>query len=92
MNYTAVGQASGGNFDECQKLIVKALDKDHTCDYAECTFGGVWNGGGGDGQKNLYLASFFFDRALQVVFLSLLMKGKNTHKNTHIHTSAYPKP
>lgn len=32
----------------------------------KCTFGGIWNGGGGDGQKNLFVASFFFDRAAEV--------------------------
>jgi apyrase len=32
----------------------------------KCSFGGIWNGGGGDGQKNLFVASFFFDRAAEV--------------------------
>ncbi|KAJ1404643.1 Nucleoside phosphatase GDA1/CD39 [Sesbania bispinosa] len=32
------------------------------------TFGGIWNGGGGDGQKNLFVASFFFDRAAEAGF------------------------
>lgn len=36
------------------------------CMHMKCTFGGVWNGGGGDGQKNLFVASFFFDRAAEV--------------------------
>ena len=37
-----------------------------TCTHMKCTFGGIWNGGGGDGQKNLFVASFFFDRAAEV--------------------------
>lgn len=39
-----------------------------SCNHDKCTFGGVWNGGGGDGQKNLFVASFFFDRAAQAGF------------------------
>jgi apyrase len=41
----------------------------------KCTFGGIWNGGGGDGQKNMFVASFFFDRAAQVlIILRFLVK------------------
>jgi apyrase len=36
----------------------------------KCTFGGIWNGGGGDGQNNLFVASFFFDRAAEVLIFS----------------------
>lgn len=36
----------------------------------KCTFGGIWNGGGGDGQKHLFVASFFFDRAAEVILLN----------------------
>jgi hypothetical protein len=31
-----------------------------------CTFGGVWNGGGGDGQNNFYASSFFFSMSQAV--------------------------
>ena len=71
MRYKAVGPASGADFGECLKLITKALNKDHACEHMQCTFGGVWNGGGGDGQKKLIVASFFFDRALQVCIYNL---------------------
>lgn len=46
---------------------MKALKlNEATCTHMKCTFGGVWNGGGGDGQRNLFVASFFFDRAAEV--------------------------
>lgn len=41
-----------------------------TCTHMKCTFGGVWNGGGGDGQRNLFVASFFFDRAAEAGFVN----------------------
>ncbi|KAI5068044.1 hypothetical protein GOP47_0016389 [Adiantum capillus-veneris] len=63
--FAAEGSASGADFRKCQKLLVKALNKDHACEHMQCTFGGVWSGGGGDGQRKLFVASFFFDRALQ---------------------------
>lgn len=64
-SYKAVGAASGADFFKCKNLVSKALQKDHACEHMQCTFRGVWNGGGGDGQKQLFVASFFFDRALQ---------------------------
>ncbi|MCO5588027.1 hypothetical protein L7F22_041981 [Adiantum nelumboides] len=63
--FAAEGSASGADFRKCQKLLVKALNKDHACEHMQCTFGGIWSGGGGDGQNKLFVASFFFDRALQ---------------------------
>lgn len=57
---------STADFNECHKVVIDALKHDQACTHMKCTFGGVWNGGGGDGQKNLFVASFFFDRAAEV--------------------------
>eukprot|EP00250_Pteridium_aquilinum_P022726 c25613_g1_i1 orf=160-1677(-) len=65
VTYRAVGSEHGASYRKCKELILKALDTKHSCDHSPCTFGGVWSGGGGAGQKNLYLASFFFDRVMQ---------------------------
>ena len=66
--------SSGTSMEECRRVTLKALKVNDTCTHMKCTFGGVWNGGGGDGQKNLFVASFFFDRAAQV----LLIKNRVT--------------
>eukprot|EP00249_Psilotum_nudum_P006755 c20029_g1_i1 orf=615-2018(-) len=63
--FKVVGEASGPDINKCKKLAIKALNKYHSCTHMKCTFGGVWNGGGGDGQKKLFVASFFFDRAAE---------------------------
>ncbi|KAI3688090.1 hypothetical protein L1987_81798 [Smallanthus sonchifolius] len=58
----------GSNLNKCREAAIKAL-KVNDCPHMKCTFGGVWNGGGGDGQKNLFVASFFFDRAAEAGFI-----------------------
>ncbi|KAJ7530735.1 hypothetical protein O6H91_14G016700 [Diphasiastrum complanatum] len=62
----AISTPEGSNFDDCHKIVVEVLQINQACDHMKCTFGGVWNGGGGDGQKKLLVASFFFDRAVEV--------------------------
>ena len=58
---------SGASLNECRRLTVNALKVNDTlCTHMKCTFGGVWNGGRGGGQKNMFVASFFFDRAAEV--------------------------
>jgi apyrase len=64
--------SSGSSFNECKGIALKALKvNESTCTHMKCTFGGIWNGGGGDGQKNLFVASFFFDRAAEVFYYCL---------------------
>ncbi|XWS58468.1 hypothetical protein CRYUN_Cryun08bG0036400 [Craigia yunnanensis] len=67
--YKASAPSSGTSMEECRRVTLKALKVNDTCTHMKCTFGGVWNGGGGDGQKNLFVASFFFDRAAQAGFI-----------------------
>jgi GDA1/CD39 (nucleoside phosphatase) family len=65
--YDAATAPSGTSYTKCRSDAARALKVDEpACTHMKCTFGGVWNGGGGDGQKNLFIASFFFDRAAEV--------------------------
>ncbi|CAL9162833.1 unnamed protein product [Musa hybrid cultivar] len=67
--YNASSSPSGSSFTKCRNEVIKALKIDEPCKYSSCTFGGVWNGGGGAGQKTLYGASYFFDRPSDVGFV-----------------------
>ncbi|KAG1371422.1 Apyrase 2 [Cocos nucifera] len=68
--HKAIAAPSGASLSKCRSDAVKALEVDEpVCTHMKCTFGGVWNGGGGDGQKNLFVASFFFDRAAEAGFV-----------------------
>lgn len=70
--YKASHPQSGSSMQKCREVATQALKvNESTCTHMKCTFGGVWNGGGGDGQKNLFVASFFFDRAAEVLSLPI---------------------
>ncbi|CAL1382816.1 unnamed protein product [Linum trigynum] len=70
-NFKASASPSGSNLEECRRVATRALKiNETTCVHMKCTFGGIWNGGGGDGQKNLFVASFFFDRAAEAGFIN----------------------
>nr|BAB87197.1 ATP diphosphohydrolase [Pisum sativum] len=58
--FKATAYTSGANFNKCKNTIRKALKLNYPCPYQNCTFGGIWNGGGGNGQKNLFASSSFF--------------------------------
>ncbi|KAG2243470.1 hypothetical protein Bca52824_094690 [Brassica carinata] len=57
--FKAAAVQSGASLNECRRLTVNALKVNDTlCTHMKCTFGGVWNGGRGGGQKNMFVASF----------------------------------
>ncbi|KAK0600582.1 hypothetical protein LWI29_016336 [Acer saccharum] len=68
-DHKASAPSSGSNLDQCVSVALKALKVNDTCSHMQCTFGGIWNGGRGDGQKHLFVASFFFDRAAEARFI-----------------------
>ncbi|XP_038996791.1 apyrase 2-like [Hibiscus syriacus] len=57
--FKASAPLSGSSIEECRRVTLKVLKVNDSCTHMKCTFGGLWNGGGGDVQKNLFVASFF---------------------------------
>ncbi|MFS7915498.1 putative apyrase [Helianthus anomalus] len=56
IDYKVSAPSSGSSMSKCRKEVLKALKvNESTCTYTKCTFNGVWNGGGGDGQNNMYV-------------------------------------
>ncbi|XP_062114686.1 apyrase 2-like, partial [Humulus lupulus] len=70
VTYNAKASRRGSSINKCRNVADKALRISETCSYLNCTFSGIWNGGGGLGESNLYVGSFFFDRANQVGFIN----------------------
>ncbi|KAH0634444.1 hypothetical protein KY290_038557 [Solanum tuberosum] len=64
--YKASPSPNGSSLRKCKAIVWKTLKLNAPCKYHTCTFNGVWNGGGLDAFKNIYISSFFFDMASQV--------------------------
>ncbi|KAG5588604.1 hypothetical protein H5410_049038 [Solanum commersonii] len=64
--YKASPSPNGSSLRKCKAIVWKTLKLNAPCKYHTCTFNGVWNGGGLDAIKNIYISSFFFDMASEV--------------------------
>ena len=65
--YDATARPEGAVYEKCREVITKALKLNAPCHTKNCTFDGVWNGGGGAGQSNIYATSSFYYLASHVV-------------------------
>lgn len=65
--YKASPLPNGSSLRKCKAIVWKTLKLNAPCKYHTCTFNGVWNGGGLDAIKNIYISSFFFDMASEVI-------------------------
>ncbi|RDX63173.1 hypothetical protein CR513_58430 [Mucuna pruriens] len=65
-DYKAFAPISGSNYDECKEIVLQALKVNEPCPHQNCTFGGIWDGGRGSGQKILFGTSSFYYLATSV--------------------------
>ncbi|CAN4104589.1 unnamed protein product [Withania somnifera] len=66
VDYKVKAPKIGSSWKKCRNLARQALKIKAACKNKNCTFNGVWNGGGGDGQETIHASSFFYDIGAQV--------------------------
>uniref|UniRef100_A0A0E0IXK6 Uncharacterized protein n=1 Tax=Oryza nivara TaxID=4536 RepID=A0A0E0IXK6_ORYNI len=67
--YEAMAAPQGADYHKCRQDVVKALNLDSPCETKNCSFNGVWNGGGGVGQDEIYVTSSFYYIASGIGFI-----------------------
>nr|KYP63745.1 Nucleoside-triphosphatase [Cajanus cajan] len=60
VEYEVYPPISGPSYEKCREIVLKALKVDEPCSHQNCTFGGIWDGGRGSGQRTIYATSSFF--------------------------------
>ncbi|CAJ1793726.1 unnamed protein product [Sphenostylis stenocarpa] len=58
--YEVYPPISGPSYEACRELVLETLKVNEPCSHPNCTFGGIWDGGRGSGQKTIYATSSFF--------------------------------
>ncbi|KOM38510.1 hypothetical protein LR48_Vigan03g189200 [Vigna angularis] len=60
VEYAVYPPKSGPSYDACREIVLEALKLKAPCSYHNCSFGGVWDGGRGSGQRTIYATSSFY--------------------------------
>ncbi|KAK7396033.1 hypothetical protein VNO78_16729 [Psophocarpus tetragonolobus] len=58
--YAVYPLISGSSYEKCREIVLEALKLNAPCPHQNCTFGGIWDGGRGSGQRTIYATSSFF--------------------------------
>ncbi|MCD9644570.1 Apyrase [Datura stramonium] len=66
VSYKVKPPKGGTSWRKCKNLTKQALRVKAKCIHKNCTFNGVWNGGGGAGLNTVHASSFFYDIGAQV--------------------------
>ncbi|XP_017405963.1 nucleoside-triphosphatase-like [Vigna angularis] len=60
VEYAVYPPKSGPSYDACREIVLEALTLKAPCSDHNCSFGGVWDGGRGSGQRTIYATSSFY--------------------------------
>lgn len=70
--YAVYPPISGYSYDACREIVLKAIEVNEPCPHSNCTFGGIWDGGRGNGQRTIYATSSFFYLTHSVIYFYII--------------------